>query len=449
MKPSGNHNSELEELFDELFPIARSITGPGIRESIEILRKHIPFQIQSIATGTVVDDWTIPQEWNLRRATLKHELGDVIVDTENSNLHVLNFSIPYHGVVTKEELENHLYSLPDSPNTIPYVTSYYQPRWGFCIEDFKRERLPAGNYEVAIDTELKDGFLNYATFDLIGETSEIINLSTYICHPSLANNELSGPISMVYLYKELSKIQNRQFTYRFVVAPETIGSIAYLHDHQEHLKQKMRGGLVLTCLGGDSENLSFKHSRSHWVGNPSEFDAFVDYWAKNTSNLKTRGFTPTNGSDERHYCSTHLNLPMLQVARTIYGEYEGYHNSLDSKEFMSIDAVIDSSEAILGLLLAFDKASRVPVSVVRIGEPQLGKRGLYPTLNFAGNSEVYSPNPAEKQDFLNRMLEIISLSDGTRNLGQLASFLQIPWNNLNSIIHILEMNNLIVWQEKC
>ena len=439
--------SELDELFDELFPIARSITGPGIRSSLEILGKYIPLQIHEIATGANVGDWTIPQEWNLMRATLKHELGDVIVDTDESNLHVLNFSIPFHEVITREQLEDHLYSLPELPSAIPYVTSYYQPRWGFCIRHDLRESLPPGKYEVSIDTELKDGFLNYATFDLIGQTSEVINLATYLCHPSLANNELSGPLTMVYLYKKLSAIQNRRFSYRFVVAPETIGSIAYLSENQEFLKKQMRGGLVLTCLGGDSESLSFKFSRMHWVGKPSEFDEFIEYWTRQNPHMQTRAFSPTNGSDERHYCSTHLNLPMVQVARTVYGNYTGYHNSLDTKDFMSIDSVTDSAKKILDLLIAFESASRIPISTTKVGEPQLGKRGLYPTLNFAGQSDVYSLKPAETQEFLNWLLEIISLADGTKNLTQIGAFLQIPWSKLLSIIEILEDNNLIVWKK--
>lgn len=447
MTPTGDYKSELNDLFDELFPIARSITGPAIRASLKIMCKHIPFVLHAIPTGTAVGDWTIPQEWELKRATLKNELGDVIADTQVSNLHVLNFSIPHHEVVTLEELENHLYSLPNLPNAIPYVTSYYEPRWGFCIQHTKRGELASGKYEVNIDSELKDGYLNYATYDLIGESTQVINLATYLCHPSLANNELSGPLSMVYLYKRLAEVQNRRFTYRFVVAPETIGSIAYLHENQDSLKDQMYAGLVLTCLGGDSRNLSFKYSRRHWTGNPSELDEFLEYWSSHDKHITTRVFTPTDGSDERHYCSPHLNLPVLQVARTVYGEYEGYHNSLDTKDFMSIESVINSAEQILEILLAFEKASLRPMSVAKVGEPQLGRRGLYPTLNFAGQKELYESTSTEQYDSLGDFLEILSLADGTRNLGQIGKFLNLPWIRLISLVKILESNHLIVWRD--
>ncbi len=299
----------IDTLFDELFPICRSICGDGLRTSLQLLKKHIPIEIHSIATGTQVFDWQIPQEWKLNHARLSAPNGEVIIDSNVSNLHVVNCSEPFSGEVELEELQQHLYSLPHLPHAIPYVTSYYQPRWGLCLPDEIRSKLKPGTYRVVIDTEKKDGFLNYGVCDLPGDSEELFVISTYLCHPSLANNELSGPLALLKLYEALKNQPSRRYTYRFIIVPETIGSIAYLAHHGEELKKRMVGGMVLTCLGGPFKQLNIKLTREHWVNDNIGYS--IDNLAKKLAEydsewFATRQFSPSGGSDERQYCSPDL-----------------------------------------------------------------------------------------------------------------------------------------------
>ena len=245
---------KLDELFDRLWPICRSITGPGINRSLEIMQDYIPLTIKAIPTGTEVFDWTVPQEWELDRATLKTEDGELILDTNTSNIHVLNFSDSFSGVVSYDELEKHLYSDPAFPEAVPYVSSYYVQRWGLCISDKQKKSLRSDvNYLVDIKTKKFDGFLRYGEYLLEGETAETILLTSYLCHPSLANNELSGPLALASIYSKLASLKNRKFSYRFVIVPETIGSISFLANSSPKDLAEVVAGVVLTCLGGPSK----------------------------------------------------------------------------------------------------------------------------------------------------------------------------------------------------
>ena len=321
--------TDIDQLFDELFPICRSITGPGIRESFDILKRHIPLETTEIPTGTRVYDWTVPPEWRLNRATLTDPDGDIVLDTEDSNLHVLNFSIPFEGQVELDALQAHLHSIPEMPNAVPYVTSYYNRRWGLCMSDRQRQELKQGIYKVSIDAEIHDGHLVYAQCELAGDSDETILITSYLCHPSLANNELSGPLGLVRLYELLKALPTRRYTYRFLLIPETIGSIAFLATEGQELTDKIVGGAVLTCLGGPASQLSMKLSRRDWTDMPSRMDLLaVDVSELDKEGFTVRPFTPAAGSDERQFCSPGINWPILQSARTIYGQYEEYHRNI-------------------------------------------------------------------------------------------------------------------------
>ena len=435
------------ELFDRLWPICRSITGPGIRQSLEIIQDYMPITIKKIPTGTEVFDWIIPQEWELDRATLKTEDGDIILDTDISNIHVLNFSEPFSGIVTYEELEKHLYSDPNFSDAVPYVTSYYVPRWGFCISDKKRKSLRSDvNYFVDIKTKKFDGYLRYGEYFLKGETEETILLSTYLCHPSLANNELSGPLALVAIYNKLKNQKNRKFSYRFVIIPETIGSISFLASSLPKDLSDIVAGVVLTCLGGPSDKLSFKHSRRYWIGQESLIDAVVEkVCAKDEHLYERRNFSPTDGSDERQFCSPAINLPVVQVARTVYGQYDEYHTSLDNKEFMSINSVLDSVEKIHLFLQIYELENRLLQSSIEGGEPMLGKRGLYPSVNSSLTRKMSDDKKFDGREQLNLILNVISLVDGNHRLSNIAEKLDVPFRKLVPVIEELVEKGVICY----
>jgi len=438
---------KLDELFDRLWPICRSITGPGIRQSLEIMQDYIPINIKEIPTGKGVFDWTVPQEWELERATLKTEDGDVILDTDISNIHVLNFSEPFSGIVTYEELEKHLYSNPGFPEAVPYVTSYYEPRWGLCISDKQRKSLRSDiNYVVDIKTNKFDGCLRYGEYFLKGKTNETILLATYLCHPSLANNELSGPLVLAAIYNKLKSQKNRKFSYRFIIIPETIGSISFLASSSPKDLSDVVAGVVLTCLGGPSNKVSFKHSRKHWVGQDSLIDAVVEKVCANDKLLyESRNFSPTGGSDERQFCSPAINLPVVQVARTIYGQYDEYHTSLDNKEFMQISSVLDSVEKIHLFLKIYELESRLLLSTIKGGEPMLGKRDLYPSVNSPLTRNMSDDEKFDCREQLNLILNVTSLVDGNHRLSNIAEKLDVPLIKLVPVIEELVEKGVICY----
>ncbi len=428
---------QMDSLFDRLWPICRSITGPGISQSLEIMKDYIPITIKEVPTGTKVFDWIVPQEWALERATLKTESGDVILDTHISNIHVLNFSEPFSGVVTYQELEEHLYSDPSFPEAVPYSTSYYVPRWGLCISDKQRRSLRTDiNYIVDIKTKKFDGCLRYGEYFLKGDTSETILLTTYLCHPSLANNELSGPLALAAIYNKLKNQKNRKFSYRFVIIPETVGSISFLSQSLPKDLSDIVAGIVLTCLGGPSEKVSFKHSRKHWIGQDSLIDSVIEKICdKDEALYERREFSPTSGSDERQFCSPAINLPVVQAARTVYGQYDEYHTNLDDKEFMKISSVIDSVEKIHIFLKIFELESSHLRSTIKGGEPMLGKRGLYPTVNSSLTRKMSDDGKFDGREQLNLMLNVISLIDGKHRLSDIAIKLDVP---LSKVVYIIE-----------
>lgn len=337
------------------------------------------------------------------------------MDFMDNNLHIINYSSPVDRILTLDELVPYEYTKPNVPNAIPYVISYYKRRWGFCMEHSKYEKLKPGKYHVYIDSKFFDGNLNVGHTLLEGENHKEILISSYLCHPSLANNELSGPVVAAFLYNRILKWNKRNFTYRFVVNPETIGSIAYLSKYGKHLMNTMYSGLVLTCLGGDA-NLSYKKSRR---GN-SPLDKITCHLFKHDEiNGAVREFTPCNGSDERQYCSPGFNLPVGQMARLVYGTYKEYHSSLDNKELMGIQNIYRSLNE-LELILRANEYNGYYINKYPYGEIKLDDYDLYPNMNSPITSRYSSSKKIDGRQELNTILMVLNYSDGEHTLLDIA-----------------------------
>jgi aminopeptidase-like protein len=431
----------VECLFDRLFPLCRSIAGEGFRKSLEILHEVLPLEVQRVPSGTQVFDWTVPPEWIIRDARLTGEDGCQVASFRETNLAVVSYSIPVDRWLTLEELRPHLHSLPALPDATPYVTSYYRENWGFCLPHRVLESLPEQRYHAWVDSELIDGELNYGEAVLPGQSSREILLSSYLCHPSLANNELSGPLVLAMLYQKLRRWPRRRYTYRFLLNPETIGSLAFLSRRGEHLRQRLEAGLVLTCLGGPSPWLSFKKPRREGTVLEQVIDNLRSTGALGVA---VREFTPLSGSDERQFCSPGFDLPVGQIARTVYGEYPGYHNSRDDKQFMGIAPLLRSAEEI-ELVLRGLECGGCFRNLSPHGEPQLGRRGLYPSINSEETRRnASSDDVLDGRQFLDAVLILLSYSDGRHSAAWIASRLGQPVTRLTSVIDRLEQEGLLV-----
>lgn len=427
--------TDLEVLFDRLFPICRSITGPGYEQSLQIIGQSVPLKITTLPVGTPVFDWEVPKTWSIREAYLVGPGNKRVVDFKDSNLHVVNYSASVNKKLTLEELRPHLHTLPNLPHAVPYVTSYYKKDWGFCLSYDRYRALPGGTYHAYIDSEFsQSGGVTYAQTILEGESPYEIVLSSYLCHPSLANNELSGPLALVRLFEAIRSWPKRRYTYRFVLNPETVGSLCFLKDHGEYLKGKMVSGMVLTCLGGAQKHLSYKLSRRE--------DSILDQCVLTTPSIRIRPFTPTFGSDERQYCSPGFNLPMGQMARTLYGEYKEYHTSLDNKAYMRVDRLYDSAHQIEALLQRLEY-SGLYQNMQPYGEPQLGKRELYPNQNTHQNRSFSSDSVKDSRVYLNRLLTVLNYCDGGHTMLSIADRCGCTVDDLKPIIERLEEEKLL------
>lgn len=372
-----NLRIELEEYFDRLWPLTRSLTGEGNRKTLKILSELIPLSIHEVRSGKKCFDWVVPAEWTPKAAWIKNGKGEKVLDFKENNLHLLGYSASFYGKLSLDELKEHLYVHPTRREWIPYVVSYYEKRWGFCVSQELLETWRDDDvYEVCIDTEHNaSGSLTYGDFVLKGESSEEILFSTYICHPSMANDQISGMLVTAFLYRELAKLSHRRYTYRFVFIPETIGAIAYLHQHGQYLKLKTKAGFVVTCVG-DRGNFTFKHTKN---SNTLTNRATLQVLRESGEPFNEVPFIP-QGSDERQYASPGFDLPIGSLMRTMYWNFEEYHSSADNKDFISFLHLEESLKRYLDVVYVLEN-NRTYQNQMPYGEVQLGKRGLYPTLS--------------------------------------------------------------------
>ncbi|MFC8709679.1 DUF4910 domain-containing protein [Streptomyces sp. NPDC057197] len=410
MAPVTAAGEEMYALVERLYPLCRSITGDGVRATLEIVGEYVPLRVHEVPTGTQVLDWTVPQEWNIRDAYVADASGRRVVDFAASSLHVLGYSVPVAATLPLAELREHLYTLPEHPSWVPYRTSYYKPEWGFCLAQETLDALPEGEYEVRVDSTLADGHLTYAEHVVPGQVPDEVLVSAHVCHPSLANDNLAGIAVAVFLARALAE-QQPYYTYRFLFAPGTIGAITWLARNAERVG-RVRHGLVLACAG-DPGRLTYKRSRRG--------DAEIDQVLRHVLTAserphEIREFTPY-GYDERQFCSPGFDLGVGSLSRTPYAGYPEYHTSADDLDLVSPEAMADTLAVCREAFTVLDRNRRY-VNLSPYGEPQLGRRGLYDSLG--GRSDAKEAQLA--------MLWVLSLSDGEHSLLDVAERSGLPFD---------------------
>lgn len=420
-----NPGNDLYGLVEELYPICRSITGDGVRETLKRLEKDIPLTTHEVATGTQVFDWTVPKEWNIRDAYIKNGNGEKVVDFRNSNLHVMSYSIPVRKTLSLEELKSHLFTLPDHPEWIPYRTSYHNEQWGFCLPHKQLLELRDEEYEVCIDSSLEDGALTYGEYYLEGEVADEVLISCHICHPSLCNDNLSGIAVATFLAKFL-ETQTRHYSYRFVFLPGTIGPITWLCLNEPQV-EKIKHGLVLALLG-DPGSTTYKKSRQ----GHAEIDRIVTHVLKHSGNpYKIVDFSPY-GYDERQYCSPGFNLPVGNLMRTPNGCFPEYHTSADNLEFVKPAFLADSWEKCRSVMEILE-GNRTYTNQNPKCEPQLGRRGLYRAIS----------GQAERGQHEMAIFWVLNFSDGKHSLLDIAERAEMPFPIIKKAADALNAHQLL------
>ena len=416
---------EMIELARDLYPICRSITGEGVRSSLQILQQAVPLELHEVSTGTRVFDWTVPREWNIRDAYVKNQHGERVIDFRRHNLHVVNYSVPFHGHLTLDELRPHLHTLPEQPDWIPYRTSYYRETWGFCISHNQFLSLEKGEYEVCVDTSLEPGALTYGELYLAGQSTDEVLISCHCCHPSLANDNLSGMVVSAFLAREL-QTRPRRYSYRFLFIPGTIGSITWLALNEQRTKN-IRHGLVIACVG-DAGCMHYKKSRR----DNAEIDkAAIHVLRHSGQEFRVLDFSPY-GYDERQYCSPGFNLPVGSLTRTPHGRYPEYHTSADNLDFIRPEYLADSLDKYLAVVNLLEH-NRKYLNTQPKCEPQLGKRGLYGT--FGGRKD------ADQHELA--MLWVLNLSDGNHSLLEIADRSNLSFDLIEEIAETLMTHGLL------
>jgi aminopeptidase-like protein len=417
--------SELHRLITELYPICRSITGDGLRETLRIVGTQIPLTLSEVPTGTQVFDWTVPNEWNIRDAYVKDSRGERVIDFRASNLHVVNYSVPIRRRMPLTELKAHLFTLPDHPDSVPYRTSYYKESWGFCVTQHQLELLPDGEYEVVIDSTLQPGHLTYGEYFLPGNLPDEIVISTHCCHPSMCNDNLSG-IAIGALLARLLSAKQRRYSYRFLFIPGTIGAITWLALNQEKIS-RVRHGLVLTGLG-DRGKLHYKRSRQ---GNAEIDRAAAHVLHYGSFEHQVIDFSPY-GYDERQFCSPGINLPVGRLSRSPHGTFAEYHTSADNLDFVRPDKLAESFGACLRILDLLER-NETFLNLSQKCEPQLGKRGLYGMIGG-------SPDARDREL---AMLWVLNLSDGSHSLLDIAERSQMNFDSIRAAAEALQEKGLL------
>jgi aminopeptidase-like protein len=413
----------------DLYPICRSITGNGVRETLDIVKQRIPLEIVEVPTGTPVLDWEVPNEWNIRDAHISNSKGERVVDFNKSNLHVVGYSAPIDAEMTLDELSPHLHTLPDHPDWIPYRTGYFSDTWGFCLSENVRQSLSSGErYRAVIDATLEPGHLTYGELVIGGQTDQEVLLSAHTCHPSLANDNLSGIGLLVEIAELLARHQEKlRYTYRLLFAPGTIGAITWLAQNEDKL-DRMASGLVVSCVG-DGGGPLYKRSRRG--------DGLIDQAMGHVlahsgiESASVKDFWPY-GYDERQYCSPGFNLPVGLFQRSQYGEFPQYHTSADDLDFIAAEHLAVSLDLVLQAL-GIVETSCAFLNTSPKGEPQLGRRGLYNAIGGQNDS-------AELQLAI---LWVLNLSDGEHSLLDIAERAGIPYERVQRVATLLEDAELL------
>lgn len=417
---------DLMHTAEELFPLNRSLTGRGNQKTLEILRKVAPsLEIKGFATGSKANDWRVPPVWECHKAMLRSPDGRVICNFEDNNLSLVGYSIPFSGKINLENLLPHLHSLPENPDAIPYVTSYYENNWGFCLPDSLKKSLQPGEYEVEIDTRFSDGEMVFGEIYIPGEIKDEILFSTYICHPSMANNEVSGPTVQAHLARFLSE-KKRRYSYRLLFLPETIGPISYIAENMTHLKKRVFAGWVMTCVG-DDRSYSFLPSRfGNGVSDQLSRELFEEM------NIEYVEYSWLNrGSDERQYCSPGVDLSVSSIMRTKYWEYPEYHTSDDKLGSVVTTSGLEGAFRLYCSLVEKIETEPFPNSLV-VCEPQLGKRGLYSNISKSGSSK-------NSRDLLN----VWSFCDGKNTVHEIAKKVNLEVPRVLELLTQLKNHDLV------
>lgn len=414
----------MHDLIARLYPICRSITGVGVRETLAVLGEHIPLEIHAVPSGTQVFDWQVPREWNIRDAYVQSASGERVIDFRKSSLHVVGYSVPVRRKVTLAELREHLFSLPDRPGWIPYRTAYYEESWGFCLPHEDLPRLMDAEYEVCIDASLEDGHLVYGEYFLPGELEDEFLVSAHVCHPSLANDNLSGIAVATFLAREAAR-RPRRYSYRFLFAPATIGAITWLALNEDRA-ERIKHGLVLSCVG-DAGRSTYKKSRR----GDAEIDrAMLHVLGTSNDDFEVVDFSPY-GYDERQFCSPGFDLPVGCLMRTPWGRFPEYHTSADDLTFVKPQSLADSLAKCVAALEIIE-ANRSYRSRNQKGEPQLGRRGVYGTMG----------GDRRKEDEL-ALLWVLNLSDGSHSLLDVAERSGLDFGTIARAAEVLLEHDLL------
>ena len=429
-----NKGQAMYELAKKIFPYCRSITGEGVRQTLKDLNEYISndggpkLNIKKVPSGTGVFDWTVPREWRINAAYIEDEAGNHVIDMDNNNLHVLGYSVPVDKWVELEELKQYIYTQPEQPDLIPYVTSYYKERYGFCMSENMKNSLKEGKYHMFIDSELFDGVLNYAEIVLPGESEEEVFFSTYFCHPSMANNECSGPALSAELVRYIATMKKHRYTYRFIYIPETIGSITYMSqgNNLKHMKDTMIAGFNLSCVG-DDRDYSIVESK---YANTLADKVLKNVLRFNTSNKYSTYSFLERGSDERQYNAPGIDLPVVCYCRSKFGEFPEYHTSADNMGIVSPSGFQGSYDVMTQVIQALENNYKYKMQV--LGEPQLGKRGLYPTISQKGS-----------YDAIEAMTDFIAYADGSNDLIDISNRINVSTKELIEIATKLAAHGLV------
>lgn len=418
---------DIYELVKEIFPICRSITGNGVRETLNILKKYAPdICVHEVPSGTPVFDWTVPAEWNIEDAYVENEEGERVIDFQKSNLSVVGYSYPLDKVFDLEELKKIIHTQPEQPDVIPYVTSYYKEYSGFCMSQNELDALKPGKYHAVIKSDINaNGSLTYGEAYIPGETEKEILISTYVCHPSMANNECSGPAVSVFLQRYIKSLTKRKYSYRFIYIPETIGSITYLSKHYPKMKEKTVAGLNLSCVG-DNFTYSFVQTRYGKTITDKLLHNLLKFFYPE---YQSYSFLE-RGSDERQFCAPGIDLPVCTVCRTKYGTFKEYHTSADDLNYISPEGLGGTLELLKLFVQAMEYNGFYKIKC--LCEPQLGKRGLYPTISQKGSYNA-----------VKAMTDFIAYADGTNDLIDISNIISVPIDKLIPVIENLTACDLL------